>query len=316
MKLYSKFLVVITILLSSLVSAQQDAQYTQYMYNTIVVNPAYAGSRGVLNFTGLHRSQWVGLDGAPRTQTLSIHSPLGGRVGLGGSIVHDEIGPTQETYANVDFSYTIPTGDKGKLALGLKAGVRLFDVNFDRLDIFDDRSTDPSFINSIEDQVSPTIGIGIFYYTDKFYLGLSAPNLLETRHLDRDNLRDDFRSFQLAEERVNYYVTVGRTFDLTDNVKFKPALFSKIVFGSPLQVDLTANFLLYEKFTVGAAYRWSAAISALVGFQVSDTTMIGFAYDRETTELGNSSINDGSFELFIRFEMFKQSRRIITPRFF
>ncbi len=313
MKLSSKFLVVITILLSSVIYAQQDAQYTQYMYNTIVVNPAYAGSRGVLNVTGLHRSQWVGLEGAPRTQTLSIHSPLGDRVGLGGSIIHDEIGPSQETYANVDFSYTIPTGEKGKIALGLKGGVRLLDVNFNRLDIF--QNQDLSFQDDI-DQFSPTIGVGVFYYTNKFYLGLSAPNLLETRHFDRDKLTNNASSSQLAEERVNYYATIGRTFDIADNVKFKPALFSKIVFGAPLQVDVTANFLLFEKFTLGAAYRWSAAVSGLIGFQISDTTMIGFAYDRETTELGNTQINDGSYEIFIRFELFRKARRIITPRFF
>lgn len=314
MKIYLKFLVVITILLSNVLFAQQDAQYTQYMYNTIVVNPAYAGSRGVLNFTGLHRSQWVGLDGAPRTQTLSIHSPLGERVGLGGSIVHDEIGPTQETYANVDFAYAIPTGEKGKLALGIKGGLRIFDVNFNRLDIFQDG--DFALTNNIEDQLSPTIGVGLFYYTDKFYFGLSAPNLLETSHLDREKLGNSASSSQLAEERINYYITAGRTFDITDNVKFKPAIFSKLVLGAPLQVDVTANFLLYEKLTLGVAYRWSAALSALVGFQISDTTMIGFAYDRETTELGNSEINDGSYEIFMRFELFRKARRIITPRFF
>lgn len=314
MKIFSKFLVVVTILLTNVIFAQQDAQYTQYMYNTIVVNPAYAGSRGVLNFTGLHRSQWVGLDGAPRTQTLSIHSPLGERVGLGGSIVHDEIGPTQETYANIDFAYAIPTGEKGKLAFGIKGGLRIFDVNFNRLDIF--QSGDFALTNNIEDQLSPTIGVGLFYYTDKFYLGFSAPNLLETSHLDRDKLGNSASSSQLAEERVNYYLTAGRTFDITDNVKFKPAIFSKLVLGAPLQVDVSANFLLYEKLTLGAAYRWSAALSALIGFQISDTTMIGFAYDRETTELGNSQINDGSYEIFMRFELFRKARRIITPRFF
>lgn len=309
----------ITILLSNITFAQQDAQYTQYMYNTIVVNPAYAGSRGVFNFTGLHRSQWVGLDGAPRTQTLSAHAPLGERVGLGGSIVHDEIGPTQETYANVDFAYAIPTGERGKLAMGIKGGLRIFDVNFNRLNIFSvqqGQGVDPSFENNIEDQLSPTIGVGLFYYTDKFYLGLSAPNLLETSHLDRSKLSNSASSSQLAEERVNYYLSVGRTFDISDNVKFKPTLFSKLVFGAPLQIDATANFLLYEKLTLGAAYRWSAALSAMVGFQISNSTMIGLAYDRETTELGNSKINDGSYEIFMRFELFRKSRRIITPRFF
>ncbi len=309
MKIFSKLLVVIAILLSNSLVAQQDAQYTQYMYNTIVVNPAYAGSRGVLNVTGLHRSQWVGLDGAPRTQTLSIHSPISERAGLGGSIVHDEIGPSQETYVNLDFSYAIPTGEKGKLAFGIKGGLRVFDVNFDKLQRFD--LTDNTFLNNIENQLSPTVGIGLFYYTDRFYLGLSAPNLLETRHLD-----DIANVSQLAEEKINYYLTLGRTFDLSESVKFKPAVMSKVVFGAPLQLDVSANFLLWEKLTAGVAWRWSAAVSALLGFQISDTTMIGLAYDKETTELGDRTINDGSYEIFMRFEVFRKPKRIITPRFF
>ena len=297
--------------------AQQDAQYTQYMYNTISVNPAYAGSRGVMSILGLHRSQWVGLDGAPRTQTLSLHTPLGEkeRLGLGLSVIHDEIGPTSETYINIDFSYTIPLSEQAKLSFGLKAGGHLLNIDFQRLSQFN--NNDALFETNIDNKFSPNVGIGVYYHTDKFYLGLSAPNLLETDHFDKSTTSSDSNASSfLAEERVNYYLISGYVFNISDDVKFKPAVLTKLVFGTPLQVDVSANFLLYDKFTLGAAYRWSAAVSGNIGFQISDAMMIGFAYDRETTELGNTTFNDGSYEVFLRFELFKKYNRMLTPRFF
>ena len=313
---YSFFLISSISLLNIVLYAQQDAQYTQYMYNTISVNPAYAGSRGVMSITGLHRSQWVGLEGAPRSQTLGFHTPLGQsqKVGLGVSLVNDEIGPTQETYIDIDFSYTINTSEKGKLAFGLKAGGHLLDVNFDALSKFD--ISDPRFSNNIDNKFSPNVGLGAYYYTQKFYFGFSIPNLLETDHFDENNLDTSKGASVIAEERVNYYFITGYTFDISEKLKFKPALLTKMVFGAPLQADLSANFLLYDRLTLGAAYRWSAAFSGMVGFQVSDQLLIGFAYDRETTELGNTLYNDGSYEVVIRFELFKKYNRLLTPRFF
>jgi len=296
--------------------AQQDAQYTQYMYNTISVNPAYAGSRNVMSIVGLHRSQWVGLEGAPRTQTFSLHTPVGEsqKVGVGLSLVNDEIGPTQETYIDIDFSYTIKTSDEGHLAFGLKGGGHLLDVNFDKLSKFD--ISDPRFQQNIDNKFSPNIGVGVYYYTEKFYAGLSVPNLLETDHFDESNISSSQGSSVIAEERANYYFITGYTFDLSSNLKFKPALLTKLVFGTPLQVDISANFLLYDKLTLGAAYRWSAAFSAMIGFQISDALMIGFAYDKEATELGNTLYDDGSYEVMLRFELFKKYSRLLTPRFF
>jgi len=318
-KYYLKVLSFVVPMLFSSVGllAQQDAQYTQYMYNTVAINPAYAGNREVLSIVGLHRSQWVRIDGAPRTQTLSLNSPISaGRVGLGGTIVRDEIGPSEETTLALDFSYTIPTSEKGMLSFGLKATGHLLNVDFNDLNFFNDRANDPRFQNNIDNKFSPNVGVGLFYHTNKFYAGLSAPNILETRHFDASNLNsDDFNSI-LAEERINYYLTTGYVFDLNNDLKFKPAVLAKIVDGSPLQFDVSANFLLYEKFTLGVAYRWDAAFSGLVGFNVTDGLMIGFAYDKETTELGSTTINDGSYEILVRFELFKKYSRIITPRFF
>ncbi|WP_109300563.1 type IX secretion system membrane protein PorP/SprF [Aquimarina sp. AU474] len=297
--------------------AQQDAQYTQYMYNTITVNPAYAGSRGVMSIMGLHRSQWVGLDGAPRTQTLTLNTPLGTseRLGLGLSIVNDEIGPTDETYLDIDFSYTIPTSEYGKLSFGLKAGGHLLNVDFQRLTQFN--SNDALFENNIDNKFSPNVGVGVYYHTNRFYVGLSAPNLLETNHFDESTTDANSNAVSfLAEERINYYLIAGHVFDINDDLKFKPALLSKLVLGAPLQVDLSANFLLYQKLTLGVAYRWSAAVTGTIGFQISDSMMLGFSYDRETTQLGQTQFNDGSYEVMLRFELFKKYNRMLTPRFF
>ncbi len=314
------YIVITTVILSFIFQengyAQQDAQYTQYMYNTISVNPAYAGTRGVMSITGLHRSQWVGLDGAPRTQTLTLNTPVGmsNRVGLGLSIVNDKLGPMDETYFDIDFSYTIPTSERGKLSFGLKAGGHLLNVDFQQLNQFD--VGDTSFENNIDNKFSPNIGVGFYYHTDKFYVGLSAPNILETKHFDESATSDGDASSFVAKERINYYLITGHVFDLSDNVKFKPALLTKLVAGAPLQVDVSANFLLYEKLTLGAAYRWSAALSAMAGFQMSDSIMIGFAYDKETTQLGRTEFNDGSYEVILRFELFRKYKKMITPRFF
>lgn len=292
--------------------AQQDAQYTQYMYNTVSVNPAYAGSRGVLSITGLHRSQWVGLDGAPTTQTLNVHSPVSRRVGLGLSIVNDEIGngTNQDTYFDAAFSYTVPTSDTGKLSFGLKAGGHLLNIDFNQLRNYNNEAGSLGVAN-IDKKFSPNFGAGVYYHTDKFYMGLSVPNFLETQHFDTSGT-----SSSLAQERLNIYLITGYVFDLNPNLKFKPAGLLKAVSGAPLQIDLSANFMLQEKFTLGVAYRWDAALSALVGFQISDQLMLGLAYDKEVTELGNTAFNAGSFEAMLRYEFKSRYKNVIAPRFF
>lgn len=300
------------------VLAQQDAQYTQYIYNTLTINPAYAGSRGGISALGLHRSQWVGLDGAPRTQTASIHAPVGEsqRVGLGLNIINDQIFITDETYIDLSFSYTIPTSVEGKLAFGLKAGAQLLDINYSEASAFENGDIFATNQADIDNRFAPQLGVGLFYYTDHFYLGASAPNLLQTEHFDESentNIDTTNQTF-LAEERVNYYLTAGYVFDITQDFKFKPAGLIKAVAGAPLQVDVTANVLLYDKLTLGLAYRWSAAFSGLAGFQLTDSILLGLAYDRETTDL--QGFNDGSYEVFLRFELFNQPKKLVSPRFF
>ncbi len=310
-----KFILTIVCIAASIggLIAQQDAQYTQYMYNTISVNPAYAGSRGLLSINGLYRSQWIGLDGAPKTQTLNFHTPVSQRVGIGLSIVNDEIGngTNQDTYFDGVFSYSIPTSRTGKLSFGLKAGGHLLNVDFTKLQNYRP-DLNAARLNNIDRKFSPNFGAGIYYHTDKFYAGLSVPNFLKTQHFDDSNSTSSF----LAEERLNFYLITGYVFDLNPNLKFKPAVLLKAVSGAPLQVDVSANFMLNEKFTLGAAYRWDAALSGLFGFQITDQFMLGLAYDREITELGNSAFNDGSFEVMLRYEFLTKYKKVITPRFF
>lgn len=287
--------------------AQQDAQYTQYMYNTMSVNPAYAGSRGVLSLTGLHRSQWVGLDGAPKTQTFNVNAPVSDRIGLGLSVVNDKIGPTSETFFDAMFSYTIETSANGKLSFGVKGGLNLLSIDFNQLSRYQNEPT--MLENNLNNKMSPNIGAGIYYHSDKFYAGVSVPNILETKYFDDE-------SFSVAKENMNFYFITGYVFDLSPTLKLKPAILTKIVAGAPFQLDVSANFIYNEKLTLGAAYRLDAAWSALAGFNIDRGIMVGFAYDKEIAELGNTSFNDGSFEIVLRFELFNKHQKLFSPRDF
>jgi len=309
-----KKVIIILIAFLAVVSmeAQQDAQYTQYMYNTISINPAYAGSRDALSVAALYRSQWVGLEGAPTTQTLNVHSPVSERVGLGFSIVNDEIGEgtNQDTYFDASFSYSIPITQTAQLSLGVMAGGHLLNLDFNRLQRFNPAAT-TSQESNIDNKFSPNFGAGVYYHDDRFYVGLSVPNFLETEHFENSGSN----SF-LATERMNWYFISGLVADISYDWKFKPTVLVKEVKGAPLQVDFSANFLYQEKLSFGAAYRWSAAWSALLGYQVSEKLMLGIAYDKETTALGNTAFNNGSFEVFLRFEFLNRYNQVVTPRFF
>ena len=285
--------------------AQQDAQYTQYMYNTININPAYAGSRGVMSIFGLHRTQWVGLDGAPTTNAFSLNTPINNsNLGIGLSFVNDKLGPTTDNTISADVSYTLQMANEYKLSFGVKASGNIFNLDVNKLN--PTNSGDPNLQN-FKNEFSPNFGAGVYLHSDKLYLGLSVPNFLEdSKYNDND--------VAVFKERMNFYFIGGYVFDISPSVKFKPAVLSKVVQGAPLQVDGSANFLFFDKLMLGAAYRWDAAVSALAGFQVTDGLFIGYSYDRETTKLRN--YNSGSHEVFLRFELFNKVSKMVSPRFF
>lgn len=303
----SKMLLGVALLGGTEAYSQQDPQYTNYMYNTVNINPAYAGNRGVLSVFGLHRTQWVGLDGAPSTSAFSIHTPIDGtKLGVGLSFVNDGLGVTDENTASIDVSYTLDLNQAGsRLSFGVKGSGNFLNVAYSRL-----RSNNPNdpYLNvDIANQFSPNIGAGVYWHNDNSYLGLSVPNLLE-------NKRTDSEVYSQMNQRMHFFLTGGHVFEINPMLKFKPAFLLKALGGAPLQADVTGNFLIQEKLVLGAGYRWDAAWSALAGFHISDALFIGYTYDSETTKL--HTYNKGSHEVFLRYELFNKYRRVNSPRFF
>ena len=304
MKSKLTFLFFLLFLVSS-VYAQQEAQYSQYMYNTISVNPAYAGSRDVLSVLALNRSQWVGFDGAPSTSTFSINTPIPEtNLGLGISAISDRIGPTEQNTFSADLSYTIRLTEKSNLSFGAKGTASFF--SFDQYKVTPFQANDPKW-KSLSSKMSPNFGVGMYLHSDKYYLGLSIPNLMETNFYNDNEIA-------INSQRMNYYLIGGYVFDVNNWIKFKPAVVSKIVTGAPLQLDLSGNALFMNKFVLGAAYRWDAAFSGLAGFQVNDALFLGYSYDFDTTSL--SRFNYGSHEFFIRYEFIYKKDKLVSPRFF
>ncbi len=298
-KIYYKITVLFSLVLLSIQSnAQQDPQFTQYMYNMSVVNPAYAtANEDILNIGGLYRTQWVGLEGAPKTGSFFAHTPINEKIELGISFTNDNIGDViSENNIYADFAYVLPLGLDSKLSLGLKAGFTFFNANFDGFILNSgNSSTDVAFNENIS-KTFPNIGIGAFYFTDNYYLGLSAPNMLTTTHLEPEN---GVKSTGVQD--IHYFITGGYVFDINEDLKFKPAFMAKAVKGSPLAIDITANVLINEKLEAGLGYRLEDAISALINFRISPDLRVGYSYDFTTTNLGD--FNSGSHEIFILFDV-------------
>jgi len=306
MKRVTKILGILTILSINLIYSQQDPQYTQYMYNMHVVNPAYAGSHGTLNIGLLHRTQWVGLEGAPKTTVFAIDAPVRKNVGVGLSVFADKIGPVKEQNLFADVSYTIQTSDFGNLAFGVKAGFTFLDALLSTLDL-GDQIPDDVFRDDIKDTYV-NFGAGAFYYTDRFYVGLSMPNMLNQYHLKKKG-----GIISSAAEKMHYFITSGYVFDLNDNLKLKPSVLLKGVGGAPLSIDFSGNVLINNKLEFGLSWRFDDSISALMNIEVAPMFRVGYAYDYTTTNLGD--FNSGSHEIILLFTI-SNSRDGVSPRFF
>jgi len=287
------------------VQAQQDPQYTQYMYNMNVVNPAYAGSFEGVAIGALYRSQWVGLEGAPTTGTLAIHSPVGKNVGLGLSLITDEVGPVKETNAYVDFSYTIPVSDETKLAFGLKAGATFHNIGLVGLDLID--ANDPFFSQNIN-ETTPNIGAGLYYYKpNKFYISASMPNILNSVHLDANG-------FKIGSETQHFFGAAGYVFDLSENFKLKPHALAKLAFDAPISFDVNLNLFMYDFVEVGAGYRLDDSFSGMINFLVAPNLRIGYAYDSIQSQL--NVVTNASHEVFINFDINLPRKVSRSPRYF
>ncbi|PCH77874.1 MAG: hypothetical protein COB98_02095 [Flavobacteriaceae bacterium] len=294
------------LILGMSVFSQQDAQYTQYMYNMNIINPAYAGARETLTINMLARTQWVGIEGAPQTGTFSIHAPLGSAVGLGLTAVYDQVGPVKETNLFADFSYTIRASENSNLAFGIKAGATFHDLNKDMLN--PSEPNDNILLNTSLNDLYPNIGAGVFYYTNRFYLGLSVPNLMKSKHF---NMASTGFTTE-ASERMHYFMTLGYVFEMSERVDLKPSTLVKAVAGAPLSIDLSLNILFNDKLEVGVSYRLDDSVSVMLGINVNKDFRIGYAYDYTLSNLGD--YNSGSHEIMLLYDF--NRRNLKSPRFF
>lgn len=291
------------------VIAQQQAMFTHYSFNTLAVNPAYAGSRDALTVTGLYRNQWVGFEGAPVTQTLTVHTPVIKQLGLGLSILNDKIGPTSSTSLYADVSYSIPFSDtkNSKLAFGLKSGINLLQSNLNQVNT--DNSSDNSFSGIESRQALPNFGLGAYYHNDKWYAGLSSPTIIQ-------NSISTLKGTDGAKEIRHYFLIAGAVFDLNENLKFKPTTYLKVTKSVPLELDLTGMFILKEKLELGAMLRTTDAFGALLGYNVKPNMRLGYSYD---FSYGNTTLkyNGGSHELMFRYDfIYNENKKIKSPRYF
>ena len=305
-KLYLAALVSLLALLD--MHGQQDPHYTQYMYNMNVMNPAYAGSKENLSFGLLYRKQWVDVDGAPSTFSFSGSSPVGKNVGIGLSVISDKIGPVNEQNAYGDFSYTLNLGGEHRLALGIKAG-----ATFQRIGLFSDINNgslpdpaDEAFQENTSN-VFLNIGAGFFYYTDRYYVAFSVPNMLKADHLD-------YNGKQYGSETQHYFLTGGYVFNLGENLKFKPFAMFKSAFDAPSSLDVSTNFLFNDKFEIGATYRVDDSFGGMVNYAVTPGLRIGYAYDHVISDL--KTVTTSSHEIILLFDLNFPKKVSRSPRYF
>lgn len=291
--------------------AQQDPHYTQYMYNMSVMNPAYAGSKENLSMGLLYRKQWVEIEDAPTTGTFFGHAPVGKNVGMGLSVISDKIGPVEENNVYGDFSYTLNLGGDHKLAFGLKMGLTFHSVGlYSAINHTLPQPNDPVFSEDISNTYF-NLGSGFFYYTNKYYLGISVPNFLKSKYLDIQRTGDNI---EFGSEVSHYFVTGGYVFDLNSNVKFKPFFMLKSAFSAPTSLDVSTNFLFNNKFEVGATYRLEDSFGAMVNYSITPNIKIGYAYDHIVSDLKVTT--PSSHELILLFDLNFPKKVSSSPRFF
>ncbi|WP_405206324.1 type IX secretion system membrane protein PorP/SprF [Aquimarina sp. LLG6339-5] len=303
----SRLIFSIAIVFCSVLYAQQEPQYSQYMYNMSTVNPAYVTNQSGLISTGLlYRRQWTGIEGSPETANVFGNIPLSEKIELSVNYVNDRIGEaisTNNNFFNVDFAYITRISDRFKLSYGLKVGINSFKLDASGSDVADD----PAFAaNNSELQLN--IGAGLFLFSNNFYAGISSPNLLP------NDVAVD--GIGVSQSKTHLYGVTGFVFDLVDEVKLKPSMVIKQVLDSPLTFDISLNSLIYNKFELGISYRYEDAFIALAGFNITRNLKVGYSYDFSTSEL--SGYNNGSHEIILlyNFDLLNFSNKYTSPRFY
>jgi type IX secretion system PorP/SprF family membrane protein len=291
--------------------AQQDPQFTHYMYNTLSVNPAYAGSRGSLNVSALHRQQWIGFDGAPMTQTVYAHMPLPNeKMGVGLSVINDKIGPLNQTFIYGDYSYTVRLSNTIKLAFGIKAGLNMFQPKIAGLSTID--GGDAAFVNSsLTRSIKPNLGAGLYLHNERWYIGASSPRMLENKFNLNGSAANDTNT---VKEARHLFLIGGLVFPINSQLKLKPTAQVKMVRNAPLSVDATVEALIRDQFNVGVGMRLGDSFYGLVGYQFSDQFKAGLSYDYTLGPLRN--INGNTVEIFLSYDFFFRNDKIRSPRYF
>ncbi len=311
-KIIKLTIVILATIITTATWAQQAPMYTHYMYNTLVVNPAYAGSRDALTITALNRSQWIGVSGAPTTQSITLHTPLRNQhIGLGLSVMNDKIGPINNSSVVGDFAYRMKLTKKAKLSMGLSLGVNLFQANLNTLSI--DQQNDPAFQNNINNAVLPNAGFGLYYSRERFYAGISVPNLLQNSFSIDKRAKGSILD---GSDQRHYFFIAGKVFKMSENLEFKPTTLVKVVEGAPIQLDLTASFIIQRKLLLGAMFRSGDAVGLLVGLNITEQLHIGYSYDW-SYGFSTAKYNQGSHEIVLRYDfIFFDKKQISNPRYF
>ncbi len=292
----------------SKVVAQTEPMYSQYMFNMLNVNPAYAGSRSVPSMTALFRNQWVGIPGAPQTSSISLDMPLNDdKVGLGIQLYDDRLGIEHTTGFQVNYAYRIHISDEGVLAMGIRAGLLNYRANFSEVTTF--QTNDPAFYQNVNGFL-PAAGAGIYYTTDKFYVGLSVPSLLQTKL----NAKQQADVGETKFSNLHFFATAGTVFNMSENVALKPSILMKSVSGAPLEYDFNCNVWLQNKIGVGASYRTGDAVVGMLEWQINDQLRFGYGYDYTTSKL--NAYNQGTHEVMLRYEFGSGRSSFISPRYF
>ncbi len=288
--------------------AQQDAMYSQYMFNTLAINPAYAGSRNVLSATGLYRSQWIGIDGAPRTATFTLDASLNhDKVGLGVQLFNDRLGITKTTGGAVSYAYRLKIGESA-LSFGLQGSVRQFIADFTRASLSSSNPYDPAFAYNVN-KIFLNVGTGVYFNSDRFYAGISAQDLMKNKLVQ--NTSDSTLN---NPTQTHLFFNTGVVLNAGADFKIRPSVLLKAVKGAPIEADLGSTFWIKDVVSIGAMYRTSADIIALLEVQATPQIRFGYSYDHSTTAL--RGFNSGSHEFMIRFEFGSNKGKVLSPRYF
>lgn len=311
MAMKSKLLLAVFLLVSAVSFGQQDAMNNRFVQNPIMVNPAFAGAKDVMSFTLNSRLQWTGINGAPKTHNFNLHSPLqdkSGSLAAGLGFVNDNIGVTSESGIYGDFAYKLPVSESGSIRVGLRMGAKIFSNRV--TDLENTQDGDPNFAGDITGQLTPLVGFGVYYQSDKIFAGLSSPDLIPTKNGESGNV--------IYKTKQHIFLMAGGMFDLSPDVKLKPYATLRVVPGAPVSVDVACSAFFFERVWLGAMYRYQGAFGGSIQFQISDQFLLGYAYEYGTGVISNKTtgLDASTHEILLSYDLIFNRSKVTSPRYF